>query len=216
MADRAAWVEKITRRRAILIAAGISAAAVVPLPAWAQKAAGGGKGKGSAAKSAPAVQRPSSKPHSARQFFTPEEFAILDEMAELIIPADEHSGGARAAEVAAYIDARVREAIDAEYRIGWREDIHWMRDLAQQIYGRPLLKLTPEQKHAYLTRISRNEKSPKLNEEHTFATIKWEVALTYYSSKIGLLDELKYQGNVFIEEFVGVDVGEPAYQIRKR
>ena len=41
----------------------------------------------------------------AGAFFTPEELALVDELSEMIIPADAHSPGARAARVAAYIDA---------------------------------------------------------------------------------------------------------------
>jgi len=45
------------------------------------------------ASNAPAVARP--------RFFTPQEFAAVEEVTEMIIPADEKSGGAKAAGVAA-------------------------------------------------------------------------------------------------------------------
>ena len=32
------------------------------------------------------------------------------------------------------------------------------------------------------------------------------MAEAYYTSKIGIHDELKYQGNVYIDEFIGTDV----------
>ena len=41
------------------------------------------------------------EPH---KFFTPDEFKLVDELTETIIPADAKSGGARAAKVADYID----------------------------------------------------------------------------------------------------------------
>ena len=43
-------------------------------------------------------------------FFTKDEFALLDTLTELIIPADDHSAGAHAAGVASYIDKTVAEA----------------------------------------------------------------------------------------------------------
>ena len=49
-------------------------------------------------------------PAAARTFFTPDELALVDELSELIIPTDDHSPGARAARVAAYIDSRLAEA----------------------------------------------------------------------------------------------------------
>ena len=50
-------------------------------------------------------------PASAATFFTPDELALVDELSEMIIPADDHSPGARAAKVAAYIDSRLAEAV---------------------------------------------------------------------------------------------------------
>src|SRR5574342_1068253 len=47
-------------------------------------------------------------------FLTPDERALLDELTELIIPADDHSPGARAAGVAAYIDGRLAESLEPD------------------------------------------------------------------------------------------------------
>ena len=46
---------------------------------------------------------------TAALFFTAAELALVDELTELIVPADEHSGGARAAGVAAYLDRTLAE-----------------------------------------------------------------------------------------------------------
>src|SRR5438034_11612893 len=51
------------------------------------------------------------------KFLTAAEYALLDELTELIIPADDHSPGARAAAVAAYIDGRLAERSE-ERRVG--------------------------------------------------------------------------------------------------
>ncbi|MGH7546576.1 MAG: gluconate 2-dehydrogenase subunit 3 family protein, partial [Gemmatimonadales bacterium] len=44
------------------------------------------------------------------RFLAPAEFALLDELTELISPADDRSPGARAAGVAGYIDHRLAES----------------------------------------------------------------------------------------------------------
>ena len=44
-------------------------------------------------------------PPSAPKFFTRAQYALVDELTEILIPADEHSGGARAAGVVTYIDS---------------------------------------------------------------------------------------------------------------
>jgi len=48
------------------------------------------------------------------KFFTAAEYALVDELSDMIIPTDEKSPGARAAGVAAYIDARMAEAFQQE------------------------------------------------------------------------------------------------------
>jgi len=50
------------------------------------------------------------------RFLTPAELALLDELTEMIIPTDDHSPGARAAGVAAYIDARLAESLEPAWR----------------------------------------------------------------------------------------------------
>ncbi|PYT08466.1 MAG: hypothetical protein DMF60_04705 [Acidobacteria bacterium] len=47
-----------------------------------------------------------SAPDKAPLFFTKQEFAVVDEITELIIPADDHSPGARTAQVAGYSDCQ--------------------------------------------------------------------------------------------------------------
>ena len=140
------------------------------------------------------------------KFLTARELAILDEVAELIIPADAQSGGARAARCAEYIDARLAESIDPDWRQSWKDDIAEIDEVAVAMFGRPLLATSPAERQKLMERISRNEKNPKENVDHSFVTIKWWVAEAYYTSKIGIHDELKYQGNVYIDEFIGTDV----------
>jgi hypothetical protein len=145
-------------------------------------------------------QRPAAK------FFSARELAILDEIAELIIPADAQSGGARAAGCASFIDSQLAESIDPLWRQSWRDDIAEIDETAVAMLGRPLLELSAAQRQALMQRISRNEKNPQENLDYSFATIKWWVAEAYYTSRIGIHDELRYRGNSFLDEFVGTDV----------
>jgi hypothetical protein len=179
--------EPITRRQAILAAGAAAAAATVPEAALA-----------------PAMARPVAV--RAGKFLNARELAILDEVAELIIPADENSGGARAAKCAAYIDARLAESIDPLWRQSWKDDLAEIDEIAVQMFGRSLLEASPAERARLMDRISRNEGKPIENVEHSFGTIKWWVAEAYYTSQIGIQDELKYQGNIYIDEFIGTDV----------
>jgi Gluconate 2-dehydrogenase subunit 3 len=187
-------MSEVTRRRALALAAAASVATLpqhAPLTAYARTPAAAGK------------------------FFTARELAILDEVAELIIPADAQSGGARAAQCARFIDANLAESIDPLWRQSWKDDLAEIDEVAAALFGRPFLQTSAAERQKLLERISRNEKNPKENVEISFATIKWWVAEAYYTSKIGIHDELKYQGNGFIDEFVGTDVSATVAEQKK-
>ncbi|MFL6215406.1 MAG: gluconate 2-dehydrogenase subunit 3 family protein [Blastocatellia bacterium] len=139
-------------------------------------------------------------------FFTRDELAMVDEISELIIPTDEHSPGARAAQCAAYIDARLAESWTDEPKTEWRDGLKLIDAVSQEMHGKPFMQATPEQRVALLTRISANEKEPKKPEEKFFHEIKSRTAHAYYTSKIGIHQEMEYKGNVPIKEFVGFDV----------
>ena len=141
-------------------------------------------------------------------FFTREELALVDELAEMIIPADDHSPGARAAKVAAYIDARLAEAFDAADRTTWRDGLKLIEQLSRQASGRAFLESTAAQRLALLERIAAREARPEKPEEHFFNALKSRVVDAYYTSEIGIKQELEYRGNTYQAEFSGVDVSK--------
>lgn len=128
-------------------------------------------------------------------FFTREEFALVDELSEMIVPADEHSGGARAANVAAYIDARLAESQDEARKKLWREGL------------KAFPQSSPE-RLAVLTRMARNEAKPRTAEDKFFVELKASVVRVYYTSRVGIRDEMEYKGNSAHAEFTGFDVTE--------
>lgn len=182
--------EEITRRQAMVAAGAAAAAAVVPDTALAQVTR-------VAAQAAPA---------RAGRFFTAHELALLDELAELIIPQDAQSGGARAAKCAEFIDGHLAESIDPLWRQSWKDDLAEIDEIAVEMFGKPVLAASPAERARLMDRISRNERNPKDACDFAFGTIKWWVAEAYYTSQIGIQDELKYQGNSYIDEFIGTDV----------
>jgi len=138
-------------------------------------------------------------------FFTKEEFALVDELTELIIPADDHSPGARAALVADYIDFSLSDSPDEKPRILWRDGLKLIDQISQEMNGKPFVSSTPEQRIALLTRISKNEAKPVAPEEQFFRELKSRTAHAYYTSKIGIHNEMEYKGNVSLKEFAGYD-----------
>jgi glucoside 3-dehydrogenase (cytochrome c) hitch-hiker subunit len=140
------------------------------------------------------------------RFFTADEFAMLDELTEMIVPTDYHSPGARAAGVAAYIDARVAEAFEQRDKDSWRNGLRLVDALSSRMNGRPFLQATPAERLAVLTRMAENETHPKTPEERFFGELKHATAHAYYTSKIGIHQEMEYKGNTILEEFVGYEV----------
>lgn len=132
------------------------------------------------------------------KFFTAAEMAAIAEISELIIPADERSGGAKAAEVPAFIDLMVSES-SAETKDLWKKGLAAMDTQA----GGSFVKAGKDKQIALLTQVSKNEMKPSTLEERFFKAIKNMTIDGYYTSKIGIHDELKYKGNTYLKEFKG-------------
>ena len=141
-------------------------------------------------------------------FLTDSEFAMLDELSEMIIPTDSHSPGARAANVAAFIDSRLAEAWEEKDRSDWRAGLARVDGLSQQMNGLPFMKSSGEQRLAVLTRMAQNENNPKAQEEIFFKELKSRVVYAYYTSEIGIKQEMEYKGNTYQAEFAGYDVSK--------
>jgi hypothetical protein len=146
----------------------------------------------------PSIRRP--------LFFTPAEFALVDELSDMIIPTDQQSGGARAAGVAIYIDARLAESFEPEPPARWRAGLKAVEDLSSEMHGKAFLESTAEQRLAVLTRMAANESDPKTPAEQFFREIKGSTIRAYYTSKVGIHDDQQYKGNVYqTGEYAGYD-----------
>ena len=130
-------------------------------------------------------------------FFTPGEYAMVEELTELVIPADAKSGGAKAARVAEYIDGRLAEAFEQTERDGWRKGLARVNAIAGEMHGSTFLECTAAQRNAVLTRMAANEREPKAAEELFFRELKSITVYGYYTSKIGIHDDMGYLGNTY-------------------
>jgi hypothetical protein len=59
---------------------------------------------------------------------------------------------------------------------------------------------------AVISHIATNEKNPQTPDDHFFMELKLSTADAYYSSKIGIHQEMEYKGNVLLPEFAGYEV----------
>ena len=144
------------------------------------------------------------------RFFDAAEMALLDELTETILPKDEHSGGAREAGVAAYIDGRLAEYDPGipdlrEECLKWKAGLATVDALAREISGTRFLEASPAQRIAVLQTLAAGEEDPKTDGERFFVELKGWTTFGYYTSRIGIHDEMEYKGNSLLTEFSGTD-----------
>src|SRR2546426_5635899 len=119
----------------------------------------------------PAVAAPSRDALQGR-FLTAAELALLEELTELIIPADDHSPGARAAGVAAYLDGRLAESLDPEWQGLWRSGLPAVGGVSRGLNGQAVLHATPRPRMAGLRRMAAGAAAPQTPPEHFFQELK--------------------------------------------
>jgi hypothetical protein len=140
-------------------------------------------------------------PYKAK-FFNAEQMGLIATISELIIPTDDHSPGAIAAEVPEFIDLMISES-PAETKKLWTDGLAAVDKLSQEKNSAAFNKATKDQQIALLTEISKNEMKPQTPTERFFKVIKNMTIDGYYTSKIGIHQELKYKGNTYLKEFKG-------------
>jgi hypothetical protein len=193
---------KQDRRQWLKASATVLGASLLPLPAVAAEA--------TQAEAPPAT--PQSKPaggKTAAPFFTPAQYALVEELSETIIPADSHSGGAKAAKVADYIEQELRESTDDCRKSTWHEGLRLVDLMSQHYHGKSFVDSSSEERIAVLTVLSDNDQMTDLPEVRFFRELKHLTVRGYYTSKIGIHNELEYKGNRLLLEFVGCDDPAP-------
>jgi len=142
-------------------------------------------------------------------FFTPAQHTLVEELSETILPADSHSGGAKAAKVADYIEQCLRETTNDDGRALWHEGLRLVELMSKHYTGKSFVEAAPEERLAVLTVLSDNEHMTELPEVRFFRELKRLTTTGYYTSKIGIHDELEYKGNRILMEYVGCDDPTP-------
>ena len=127
------------------------------------------------------------------QFFTPAENALVDQLAEMIIPADAHSPGAHAAQVSLFADLMVATSDDAA-KNQWRNGLRLFQEAAAKS------SLAEALAHA-----AAHEQHPATELEKFFVALKQMTVNGYYTSKIGIDQDLEYIGNTYRDSFPGCD-----------
>ena len=123
------------------------------------------------------------------QFFSEEESGVLDQLMEMIIPADDHSPGAHEAKTNLFADLMVATS-DNAIKKQWHDGILLIREAAK---GSSLDEA--------LHRASANEENPTTDLERFFVLLKQMTVNGYYTSQTGIHKEMEYIGNAYLGAF---------------
>lgn len=201
--------ERLIGRRQSLKYLGMLAGTVAGmefLAAWLPKSA--------AAEASDVYRQASDHAFSIRQaespytplFFEPAEFRAVEELTELIIPTDE-SPGAKEALVARYIDFLVSAA--AEYNPAlqreWTEGLQLLDRLSREKYQSSFHEISAREKEMLLEEMSLPEHdSGRTHPGYEFYRLAKEMTVEgFYTSRVGLIDVLEYEGLGALSEFPG-------------
>jgi len=136
------------------------------------------------------------------QFFTPEQMGLLDQLTEMIIPADDHSPGAREAKAGLFIDSIVAYS-GKDVQQQWSAALKLVEAEAQKRASRPFVKCSAAERDQIVAAMAAGEAEPKTELEQFFARLKSLTLDGYYTSAIGIHQELQYKGNAVLSEFPG-------------
>jgi hypothetical protein len=141
---------------------------------------------------------PERRAHYSPQFFTPEEYAAIERLTEIIIPSD-GTPGAREAGVAEFVDFYVGS--DAALQPEMRTGLMWLEKHARQSYSREFLELSPEQQTAILEPLAYKAKFRPDEEagQKFFKLIRQVTVMGFYTTRIGL-EQLDYPGLRFYSQ----------------
>jgi hypothetical protein len=123
------------------------------------------------------------------QFFTEDENKLVDQLMEMIIPADDHSPGAHEARASLFADQMIASG-DEAIKSQWRTGLGLIRKQAQ---GSSLSDA--------LGKAAENEETPKTELDRFFVVLKRATVDGYYTSRIGIEKELEYTGNTYLARF---------------
>jgi gluconate 2-dehydrogenase gamma chain len=125
------------------------------------------------------------------RFFNDQDFATISRITDLIIPETETPGAVKAG-VPAYLDLVI--ARDTDHQLVVADGLRWL----DRVAGKHFIELSEEQQLEILEPLceaSDADPNSKARNVQFFALVKSLTADGYYTSKIGLIDELGYKGD---------------------
>jgi hypothetical protein len=131
-------------------------------------------------------------PHAALNVFNAQQNQTVIALTELIIPHTT-TPGAKAARVNEFIDIFL-SSLNTSKRQEFLEGLQWIDMRSQQLFQTQFVKATPQQQTELLTRLSVPNSTETTSGQNFFKLIKSLTVFGYYTSKVGIEEELKFEG----------------------
>ena len=136
------------------------------------------------------------KARTASTDFSPEEVALLDEVADTIIPTTD-TPGAKAAGVGAFMKVMVTDCYDEGDQRIFVEGISKLGEASQKQFSKDFMALDAAQKKTLLTAIDKEMKAYQSSKKdtdpkHYFKMMKDLTLQGYFTSEIGATKALRY------------------------
>jgi hypothetical protein len=132
---------------------------------------------------------------------SPEQLATVGTLVELIIPTTD-TPGARAALVDRYIDGVLRTA-NPDTRTRFLEGLAWMDTRSTALFNTRFDAATPTQQTGLLTRLAAVPSSEAETGVQFFTALKSMTITGYYTTEIGLRQELGDSGVLMLPSYPG-------------
>lgn len=145
-----------------------------------------------------------------RKVFDDHQWRTVEVLCDLVLPADEHSGGATQAGVPEFID----DWLDFRKQQDGNDDLAaqilgglaWLDREAARLFTKTFAAAAPDQQRQILDRIAWPERAAAEDRRWAafFSKFRDLTANGFYSSKMGIRD-LPYLGNTAVAEWKGAD-----------
>jgi glucoside 3-dehydrogenase (cytochrome c) hitch-hiker subunit len=135
------------------------------------------------------------------KFFSSDELDLVATLGELILPQTE-TPGARQAKAHEHIDLVLSEETSDVQRT-FRSGLGLVEQRSRELYKDRFVALKPEQQNAILKHMSEAKSEPPSEEKRFFLDVRKRVVFAYYTSEVGLREELDYKGKQVIGHWKG-------------
>jgi Gluconate 2-dehydrogenase subunit 3 len=129
-----------------------------------------------------------------KPFFTPAQAAVVDRLADIIIPTDDQSPGAHEAGVIRFLDLQAAASPPARQQL-WLRGMEAVEAAAKERFRRSFSECTGNQQENIVAAMAAHEGAPRNDLERFFELIKHAAVDGYRFSEIGVKQYMGWEGN---------------------